>query len=74
MMPGYGLAEHTVYVSDGGPLIRFVNKFALEATSRAIDVCDPMPLPELLKQSSGKSVALAHADLFIIIHCLQVTG
>lgn len=34
MSPGYGLAEHTVYVCDGGKQVLFVDKKALESDRR----------------------------------------
>jgi acyl-CoA synthetase (AMP-forming)/AMP-acid ligase II len=58
MKPGYGLAEHTVYVSDGGGVVRFFNKLELETHQVAVDVCEPMPIVDLLTEDSGMPVVL----------------
>ena len=54
MKPGYGLAEHTVYVSDGGDCVRFFNKLQLEAHNTAVEVCDAMPLAELANMPAAE--------------------
>ncbi|GBG28814.1 Polyketide synthase, partial [Hondaea fermentalgiana] len=41
MSPGYGLAEHTVYVSDAGSQVLYVNKQALETERRVVTGMDP---------------------------------
>ncbi len=51
MMPGYGLAEHTVYVSDGGTLVTLANKLELELHQRIVDVCPPIPVVDLATTS-----------------------
>ena len=52
MRPGYGLAEHTVYVSDSGTVVRMVNKEQLEVHHAIVDLCEPMPVGELLRTST----------------------
>ncbi len=48
MSPGYGLAEHTVYVSDSGSLVLLVDKEQLELHRVLVNVCEPIPLAQLL--------------------------
>ncbi len=53
MRPGYGLAEHTVYVSDSGAEVLLVSKEELEVHGRVVEVFERMPLAELLTSSAS---------------------
>jgi acyl-CoA synthetase (AMP-forming)/AMP-acid ligase II len=63
--PGFGLAESTVYVSDGGSFVAYVDRDALEAAARArvLGTCSLLDLgtPAELAAAAAAAAAAARA-------------
>ena len=47
MSPGYGLAEHTVYVSDGGATVLRARRDVFESEARVVEAAPPLRVVEL---------------------------
>ena len=69
MKPGYGLAEHTVYVSDGGGEIVRIDKLSYE-THGAVVVKERIPVTSVAAAGT-KSAAASEVD---VVACGSVAG
>lgn len=58
MKPGFGMAESTVYVTDGGDTCLHVDKVALQSENR-IDVCDMTAFDQRFEQLDSLSYIIS---------------